>query len=275
MKKILVFLVLALASFTCIEAQDWASDSLKIGNLTEFAPSSAETSDAAYTKQMGDSAYLAEDYSKAIEVYEAILGKGESSQVYYNLGNSYFKNKDIAHAILNYERAYLLDPSDQDLKANLEIARARTVDQVDVIPDLFFVSWYKSLANARSERSWSIWAIACFCLALLSAAFYLVSKTVARRKAGFALSALFLVLCLVFNLMASGQKDRLENRNQAIVMEPSVTVRSTPSETGTSVFVLHEGRKVTIKDDSMNQWKEISLEDGKVGWIPTSAIEVI
>lgn len=75
--------------------------------------------------------------------------------------------------------------------------------------------------------------------------------------------------------MLQSKKERLVNRSEAIVMNPSVTVRSTPSESGTSLFILHEGRKISIKDNSMKEWKEIRLEDGKVGWVPASAIEVI
>ena len=83
------------------------------------------------------------------------------------------------------------------------------------------------------------------------------------------------IVVICSNLFASEQKERLVNRSEAIVMNPSVTVRSTPSESGTSLFILHEGRKVSIKDNSMKEWKEIRLEDGKVGWVPASAIEVI
>ena len=95
------------------------------------------------------------------------------------------------------------------------------------------------------------------------------------KKAGFISGIIFLIIAICTNLVASEQKEHLVNRNEAIVMNPSVTVRSTPSESGTSLFILHEGRKVSIKDNSMKEWKEIRLEDGKVGWVPASAIEVI
>jgi len=76
-------------------------------------------------------------------------------------------------------------------------------------------------------------------------------------------------------VIASNQKDKLLHRESAIIMEPSVTVRSTPSTSGTELFILHEGKKVTIKDDSMKEWKEIEIEDGNIGWLPASAIEQI
>lgn len=95
------------------------------------------------------------------------------------------------------------------------------------------------------------------------------------KKIGFISGIILLIVTICSNLFASQQKEHLVNRNEAIVMNPSVTVRSTPSESGTSLFILHEGRKVNVKDNSMKEWKEIRLEDGKVGWVPASAIEVI
>lgn len=246
-----------------------------IGSLTEFAPQNQEAVQEGYSKQMGDAEYIQENYQKAIEVYEALLQDGESAEIYYNLGNAYYKSKDIARAVLNYERAVLLEPGNSDYRTNLEIAKSKTIDRVEVLPDLFFVSWYKSLVNTASVRTWSYLAISMFVIALLLMVLYLISKMISLKKVGFVGSLVALVLCIVFNVFAYTQKSRLVNRSEAIVLQPSVTVRSTPSETGTSVFVLHEGRKVTIKDDSMKEWKEISLEDGKVGWIPVSAIEVI
>lgn len=102
-----------------------------------------------------------------------------------------------------------------------------------------------------------------------------IFKTDYVEKIGFISGIIFLIITVCSNLFASQQKENLVNRNEAIVMNPSVTVRSTPSESGTSLFILHEGRKVNVKDNSMKEWKEIHLEDGKVGWVPASAIEVI
>lgn len=82
-------------------------------------------------------------------------------------------------------------------------------------------------------------------------------------------------MTLIFNLFAASLKSNLTNRDKAIVLTPSITVRSTPSENGTSLFILHEGHKVVIKDNSMRDWKEISIENDKVGWVPAESIEVI
>lgn len=110
---------------------------------------------------------------------------------------------------------------------------------------------------------------------LVSLAIFFFTQHIKWKKIGFSAAILFLIVTVLSNLFASQQKSYLTNRNDAIILSPSVTVRSTPSESGTSLFVLHEGRKVEIKDNSMREWKEIRLEDGKVGWVPSSSIEVI
>lgn len=250
-----------------------AKDSVSIGSHTEF--SAVKLLEDNVTKAQGDSAYMRNDYASAIQIYESLLKKGEASEIYYNLGNSYYKADDIAKAILNYERALLLQPGNADIRANLEIARSKTVDKVASVPDIFFVAWTKSLINCLSVDVWAKLGIVFFILLLVSFSLFFFSKQVVWKKSGFIAGVIFLVFVILSNIFASEQKNELMNRNKAIILSPSVTVRSTPSESGTSLFVLHEGHKIEIKDNSMREWKEIRLEDGKVGWVPTSALEII
>lgn len=279
MNKILFFTLCLLMTITSY-GQDAASadmlqttnDSISVGSHAEF---SASRQEGNATKAEGDSAYMRNDYASAIQIYENLLRKGEAAEVYYNLGNSYYKTDDIAKAILNYERALLLQPGNADIRANLEIARSKTVDKVIPVPEIFFVSWTKSLINCLSVDAWAKLGIAFFILLLVSFSLFFFSKQIMAKKAGFIAGIVFLVLMILSNVFASQQKNGLVNRNEAIVLAPSVTVRSTPSETGTGLFILHEGRKVEIKDNSMREWKEIRLEDGKVGWVPASTIEGI
>ena len=250
-----------------------AQDSVSIGSHTEFA--AAKISDDNVTKAEGDSAYMRNDYASAIQIYESLLKKGEAAEIYYNLGNSYYKADDIAKAILNYERALLLQPGNADIRANLEIARYKTIDKVVSVPDIFFVAWVKSLINCLSVDAWAKLGIVFFILLLISFSLFFLFKQIVWKKSGFIAGIVFLFLVVLSNIFASEQKSELVNRNKAIILSPSVTVRSTPSESGTSLFILHEGHKIEVKDNSMREWKEIRLEDGKVGWVPTSAIEVI
>lgn len=227
------------------------------------------------TKVDADSAYLKNDYQTAIEIYEGLLKQGEAADLYYNLGNSYYKVDNLGKAILNYERALLLEPGNDDIRTNLQIAKGKTVDKVIPVPELFLVSWINVIINTFSMNTWAIIGICAFWVFLLSLSFYIWSKRVGLRKTGFFIAVIQLLVVVVSILFASQQKDRLINRYNAIVLSPNITIRSTPSDSGTSLFILHEGHKVVIKDDSMREWKEIVIEDGKVGWIPTSAIEII
>lgn len=279
MKKILVFtlsLVMALSLYsqnsTNIDTLQAANDTMSAGSQTEF---SAARQESNVTKAEGDSAYMRNDYASAIQIYENLLKKGEAAEVYYNLGNSYYKADDIAKAILNYERALLLQPGNADIRANLEIARSKTIDKVIPVPEIFFVAWTKSLINSLSVDAWAKLGVVFFILLLISLYLFFFSKQIAGKKAGFIGGIVFLVLVVLSNVFAAQQKNELTDCNAAIVLSPSVTVRSTPSESGTSLFILHEGRKVEIKDNTMREWKEIRLEDGKVGWVPASAVEVI
>lgn len=279
MKRILFITLGLLLAITSFGQDSLAIDSVQLsgtradgsGSHTDF--STAEFEDA--TKAEGDSAYIKNDFVSAIQIYEALLQNGESADVYYNLGNSYYKADNIAKAILNYERALLLQPGNSDIRANIDVARSKTVDKVEPTPDVFFVTWIKALINSLSANVWAAWAIACFILLIASLYFFIFSKYIVLKKIGFISGIIFLIFVVFANVFAAQQKEELLVRNSAIVMSPSVTIRSTPNESGTSLFVLHEGRKVSVKDNSMKEWKEISLEDGKVGWIPSSAIEII
>lgn len=278
MKKILFFafnLLIAMSLWAeeiSLDSIQSGKDSVSIGSHTEF---STEKSGKNITKSGGDSAYIKNDYKSAIQIYEALLEKGEAAEVYYNLGNCYYKTNDIAKSILNYERALLLDPGNTDIRVNLEMARAKTVDKITPIPDIFFVAWIKSLINCLSVDAWAKCGILFFILFWVAVALFFFSKQASLKKGGFIGGIVFLILVVLSNVFASQQKAVLVNRNAAIVLVLSVTVRSTPSESGTSLFILHEGSKVELKDNSMREWKEIRLEDGKVGWVPTSSIEVI
>ncbi|MBE6275299.1 MAG: tetratricopeptide repeat protein [Bacteroides sp.] len=228
------------------------------------------------TKEQADSAYVNNDFAKAIELYENILAnEGESADIYYNLGNSYYKMDKIAQAVLNYERALLLNPGDGDIRFNLELAQSKTVDKVTPMSEVFFITWIRSLTNTMSEKGWGNTGIIAFILILAGLSLYFFGKKIILKKIGFVLAIVCLIVCVIANMFASTQRDKAMNHSHAIIMVPSITVKSTPNEGGTELFILHEGRKVMMKDNSMKEWKEIELEDGNAGWVPASAIEII
>lgn len=230
---------------------------------------------SAQTKAEADSAYVHERYDQAISIYNKLLQSGSSASVYYNLGNAYYRTGDMAHAILAYERAYLLNPGDADIRFNLDLARTKTVDKIVPESEMFFVTWFRQLIDCCNADQWARGVIVCFALFVIALLLYFFSDRIWLRKSAFAVSLCTLVLSVMFHIFAYQQRQKLLYRNHAIVMSSSLPVKSTPSTTGTDLFVLHEGTKVEITDDTMKDWKEVRLADGKVGWVPVNAIERI
>jgi tetratricopeptide (TPR) repeat protein len=227
------------------------------------------------TKASADSLYAAEHYQQAAHEYEALLKQGISSDIYYNLGNCYYRMDDMTRAVLNYERALLLSPGDRDVRLNLQLARSKTIDKIVPESEMFFVTWYRSLVNLMSVDGWARTAIVSQVVALILALLYLFSDRIWLRKLGFFGGILLLLTFALSNLFAYQQKQALVHRSGAIIIHSAVNVKSTPAHNGTDLFILHEGTKVTITDDSMNDWKEIRVADGKEGWLQTKDIEII
>ncbi len=232
--------------------------------------------DKTVSKAMGDSAYVSGNYADAISLYENLLkNEGESFELHYNLGNAYYKAGNIARSILAYERALLLNPGDADAAFNLELARSKTVDKVGQTHKFFLVEWLENMVNAASMQAWCVSGVVFFLILLALVLVFLFGKNIILRKICFFSAVVCLLVTLFANFAARHQYCNLTERINAIVLQPSVTAKSTPSNSGTDLFVIHEGRKVKISDDSMQGWKEIELEDGNIGWVPAESIERI
>ena len=229
----------------------------------------------AATKAEADSAYVRGQYQQAIAQYEELLKQGACADLYYNLGNAYYRTENIPEAVLNYERALLLSPGDRDIRFNLQIARSKTFDKIVPESEMFFVTWYRSLVSLMSVDGWANTALVALALTIILLLVYLFSEKLWRRKAGFFGGVALLVLFVVANIFAWQQKEELLHRKGAIIFAPAVTVKSTPAANGTDLFILHEGTKVDITDGSMKDWKEIRIADGKEGWIESKHIRVI
>ena len=232
--------------------------------------------DAIPTLAEADSAYIQGDYLTAISIYEWVIeNQGVNATLYMNLGNCWLKRDEIAKAILYYERAYLLDPSDPDVRFNLELARTKTVDKVSAVNQLFITVWFKKLLAVLDVNEWAVMTIILFALTILLVGVLLFSKKSGMRKISFSFSVFFLLLSILSFIFATTQMGNIRNRDTAIIMSPSVTVKSTPTSSGTDLFIIHEGRKVQILDSSMKEWVEIRLEDGNTGWVPVNVMEII
>ena len=225
--------------------------------------------------QSANEAYAKGDFAKATELYEAALKEnGESATVYYNLGNSYYKANRIAPSILNYERALLLDPGNSDIRFNLEIAKLKTVDKIEPVGEFFLTSWFRSVQNLLSIDAWSKFGIISFILLIGSLFLFFFSRKIIIKRLSFYAGICFLILTISGNIFAYNQKKRLTERNSAIIFVPTTTIKSSPDESGTDLFILHEGTKVRLKS-KIGHWNEIETADGNVGWIKNEEVEGI
>ena len=230
----------------------------------------------AQTKSQADELYKKEKYEQAAAMYEKILKKdGVAAALYYNLGNCYYKMDEIPRAVLNYERALLLSPGDEDIRANLVLARSKTIDKTTVASEMFFVTWWRALVNSMSVHAWVVVAVTSFILMLIGILVYCFVPKIEVRKVGVYGAFVMLFLVLISNIAAYSQNELIENRMTAIVMAPAVTVKSSPAINSTDLFVIHEGTKVEILDNQMKGWREVKFEEGKQGWVPKEAIEEI
>ena len=207
--------------------------------------------------------------------YEELLHAGVSADVYYNLGNAYYRMDNITRAIINYERALMLSPGDEDIRFNLQLARSKTIDKISPESEMFFVTWYHSIVNSASVDRWAYVAIVSLILALALLMLYFFSATGWQRRVGFYGALLGLIFFVLSNIFAVQQRRQLSERSSAIITSSSASVKKNPKADAAASFVIHEGTKVQITDKSIRDWAAIRLSDGREGWLPLSQMEEI
>jgi tetratricopeptide (TPR) repeat protein len=228
----------------------------------------AESKDLQDILQTGNQHYLDGEYEMAVQAYQSIIDSGYSSaELYFNLGNAYYKSHDITMSLVNYERARILKPNDPEIQHNLEIAREFVVDRIEVLPEFFLRKAYVGFVKLFDADIWALVSVITFGLALGLFLAYFFMKQPFLRKVAFWVGILFIVIAASTFLFAAQQNKLVTKHNQAIILTPSVTIKSSPDEdNGTDLFLLHEGTKVTISDE-LGDWREVVLSDGNSGWL--------
>ncbi len=214
--------------------------------------------------------YSDDNFDQAIEMYQKVIENGyESTELYFNLGNAYFKLNNIPSAILYYEKAKKLDPLDKDILFNLQIANNRIVDKIETVPDIFYQRWWNMLVYSLTVEEWGWISLISFALIFIMLLFFLLSNMFWLKKMSFWMGLLFILFSGTSYLLANQKYNSFKKDHQAIVFTPTVTVKSSPSETGIDLFVIHEGTKVLITDH-IGIWYEVEIANGSVGWIQES-----
>lgn len=219
--------------------------------------------------------YIKRNYEGAIKQYEAIIkSDGVAPELYYNLGNAYYKTNEVAHSILNYERALRLDPSFDDARYNLEIAQLKVVDNIVQAPTFFLGRWIDNLIKVLSSNQWLVVSLLLFLIGLSAVFVFVFGNTRFRRKFAFYAGIVLFSVTFVTLIFSGVRKKQMTSRNQAIIMSGAVTVKSSPDKSGTDLFQLHEGTKVAVKS-TLGEWVEIKLGNGNIGWVKDENIERI
>ncbi|MFT4679776.1 MAG: tetratricopeptide (TPR) repeat protein [Litorivivens sp.] len=221
----------------------------------------------------GNSAYEQDDFEGALAKYQELEGEFMSLELYYNLGNTYYKLKDFPHAILNYERAMKVNPRDEDVKVNLRIANLQTKDKIDSLPSLGVEDVMDNLVSTSSISRWTLATIICFFLSALLIVLYILQSGKAARRLYMLGSIVVLIVGVVCLSGGNSASNRINAQTEGIIMLAKVDVLNEPSGDQIS-FVLHEGTKVSIRQNRDN-WLEISLANGNVGWVKVSELEAI
>ncbi len=219
--------------------------------------------------------YMDQSYEKAAETYEQLVATGSlSPEVYFNLGNAYYKTGNVAGAILNYERARRLRPSDPDIAYNLRMANLTTIDKIEPLPQLFYEKWWDDFVNEGSINTRALIAVILFWCAFIIAAIYLFSNSVLIKKATFFLT-LFLLLAGSFTgYLTYLQNRHLNDHKAAIIFSVSAYAKSSPDDKSANLFLLHAGTRIEVLDE-LQGWKKVRIANGNEGWIIADAIEII
>jgi len=255
---------------------NWKKQYILIFLLFSFFIGTAVSQDTNKDKfYQGVTYFTAGSYKEALQSWTEVYNTGyRSANLDYNIGNAYFKLNNIPLAILFYERAYLLNPVDENTNYNLLITRTLIVDRFQEIPEVFFIRWYNIVSLILSTNSWAKISISTFILFLLSLSLYIYSSKYQHKVLGFWLGISFFIISLTTLAFTIRNKSLVYNSHKAIISSEQVSGKSSPDKSGNDLFILHEGTKVTVEDE-VGEWTEIRLSDGNKGWIPVNSIMII
>lgn len=253
-----------------------AEDSIEqsaLDSSSGYVSASANSLEVIWDK--ANTEFVNGNFKGAIVEYNNIVATGNTSaRLHYNLANSYYKVGQMGSAILNYRRAQILDPSDKDIRYNLEIAQTQVKDKIEEVPELFISRFVAGIRSYLSSNEWAKIAFGLFVLAIIMFLVYLISSRTAIRKFGFILSMICIALFVCTLSFSFAQRKVIILEKEAIVMSGAVAVKSSPDRGSKDIFILHEGTSIVVLN-TLGEWSEIMIADGNKGWMPNTAFEKV
>jgi len=225
--------------------------------------------------KQGNEHYLKGEYQETIRIFESIYEKGyEGKSLFYNLGNAYYRIGKIGLAILYYEKAKKLSPSDEDINYNLAFANSKIVDKIETLPKFFIFDWWENILALFSISGWTYLSYVFYLLILCSVGYYYFARSLKTQRISFysgIFSTLFLILTIIFLIV---NLNRELNVSYGVMVEQVVVTKFSPDQNSKDAFIVHEGLKVKA-EDTLNDWTKIKLIDGKVGWVKKENLKII
>lgn len=220
-------------------------------------------------------AYSLGEYQNALDIYSQIEQQGYVSvKLWYNMANAYYKLQEDGKAILYYEKALKLDPANADVKNNLEIARLKILDKIEVVPEFILTTWAKDLRNMMSSDQWAWFGVVMLVATALLLLVFRHAPKISQRKVAFSLACVTVLVVLVAFIFSINLRVNVQDNGNAVVLVPVSNVKSAPNSTGGNLFILHEGTKVEVLEQ-VGQWSKIELSDGRQGWMLSKDFETI
>ena len=223
----------------------------------------------------GNDYYLKGNYEETINIFESIVEKGfEGKSLYYNLGNAYFRVGKLGLAILYYEKAKNLAPSDEDINYNLAFANSKIVDKIETLPRFFIFDWWENLLALLSVSGWTYLSYFFYLLTLISIACYYFARSLKTQRISFYGGIAVLFLLVISTLLLVVNYNREVNVRYAVITNQEAVTKFSPDQNSKDAFIVHEGLKVKA-EDTLNDWTKIKLIDGKVGWVKNNNLKII
>ena len=223
----------------------------------------------------GNALYNQGNYTEAIEKYTSIINNGfESAELYYNLGNAYYKINDIANSIFYFEKSLLLDPNNNETKNNLYFSQNMTIDRIETVPVNQVSKFISKFTNVFDYNTWLLISIIFEFLSLIVFSLYLFNKNSDTKKRFFSIGSIFLFFFIIFLILGINSKSEYEKNNPAILFENRISFKSEPNERSEDLFLLNEGTKVNVLE-KLNEWSLVELSNGSKGWILSSTFQTI
>lgn len=238
-----------------------------------ISPLFADQASALFEK--ANDAFFQKKYAEAVGLYEQLLTDGyQSAELEYNLGNAYFRQNNLGQATLHFERAYLLDPHDEEVRHNLAVVRDRQVDEFSLLPKFFLTKLWEQMRLMMPATAWGILALVIWWGGMAGLGIWLFGKSRSQKKKGFFYGLMALAVSLLPLALALSRADLDENSRHAIVLSEETTVRSAPDAEGAELLKVHEGLKVKLLDE-ISGWWQVELPDGEKGWLNGGDVERI